>query len=129
MNGQKKMAQAYSQDLRERALEAFYQNKPISEICELFKITSRTLLNWRRTKECCGRTCARKDFHRGLPPKIQDLEKFRKFVEEGADRTTAKMAEDWGGVSPATIQRALKRIGFTRKKRPMDTQNAKKKHV
>ena len=117
------MKKAYSQDLRERALEAFYSGKPIQEICSFFKISSRCLLTWRRIKERTGRTCVKSNYQKeSAEHKIakQELEKFKKFVNEKADRTTSEMAKEWGNVSASTIQRALRRIRFTRKKRPMD---------
>jgi len=123
------VAKAYSKDLREKALDAFYNGKPIKEICDFFKISSRCLLNWRRIKESTGRTHAKCDYQKeNAAYKIatEELVKFKQFVNEKPDRTTAEMAEDWGNVSVSTIQRALKRIGFTRKKRLMDTKKEMK---
>jgi transposase len=53
-------------------------------------------------------------------------------ASEHGDKTPVEMAKLWDGeISDRTISRALKKIGFTRKKRPMATANgmkAKAKH-
>jgi hypothetical protein len=54
--------------------------------------------------------------------KITDWEKFRDFVSSHGDKTQVEMAKLWdGAISDRTISRALKKIGFTRKKRLMAT--------
>jgi DNA-binding GntR family transcriptional regulator len=46
-------------------------------------------------------------------------EKFREFAKAHGDKTQVEMAKLWEGeMSSRTISRALKKIGFTRKKRP-----------
>lgn len=52
--------------------------------------------------------------------KITDWKKFADFVEANGDKTQAEMAQLWPEeISDRTISRALKKIGFTRKKKPM----------
>ncbi len=47
-------------------------------------------------------------------------EKFREFVEVNGDKTQVEMASLWQGeISARTISRALKKIGFSRKKKLM----------
>ena len=54
--------------------------------------------------------------------KITDWTAFEAFVEQHRHCTQAEMAEQWSGaISQRTISRALKRINWTRKKRPMAT--------
>lgn len=54
--------------------------------------------------------------------KITDWEKFREFALTNGDKTQVEMASLWDGeISYRTISRALKKIGFTRKKRPTAT--------
>jgi transposase len=57
----------------------------------------------------------------GRPPKIkaEDLGKFQEVVEKRADQTMKEIAESYGkGVTAAMVGVALKKIGFTKKKRP-----------
>ena len=60
---------------------------------------------------------------RGIyPPKIENLEQFRVFAQAHGHLTQQAMAQQWeGDISDRTIGKALKRLGFTRKKRPMAT--------
>jgi len=59
--------------------------------------------------------------------KITDWEKFRKFALSHGDKTQVEMAKLWEGqISDRTISRALKKIGFSRKKRPTATVSAMK---
>lgn len=52
--------------------------------------------------------------------KITDWEKFTSFVEVNGGKTQVEMAQLWTSeISDRTISRALKKIGFTRKKKLM----------
>ena len=52
--------------------------------------------------------------------KITDWEKFTFFVEINGDKTQVEMAKIWTEeISERTRSRALKKIGFTRKKKLM----------
>jgi hypothetical protein len=63
--------------------------------------------------------------------KIKDWEQFRAFAKAHGDKTQVEMAKLWeGDISDSeallrsadrTISRGLKKIGFTRKKRPTAT--------
>ena len=60
--------------------------------------------------------------------KITDWRAFEEFVSQHGDRTQAQMAQLWGeAISPRTISRGLKKIGFTRKKRIMAMKKGMKK--
>jgi hypothetical protein len=60
--------------------------------------------------------------------KITDWEKFREFAKAHGDKTQVEMAKLWEGeISDRTISRALKKIGFTRKKRPTATVSGMKR--
>jgi hypothetical protein len=55
-------------------------------------------------------------------PKIEDLDGFRSFVQTRGHLTQREMAQQWQApISGWAIGKALKRIGFTRKKRPTAT--------
>jgi hypothetical protein len=60
--------------------------------------------------------------------KITDWDKFREFAKINGEKTQVEMALLWDEeISSRTISRALKKIGFTRKKRPMATANGMKR--
>ena len=114
------MARPYSYDLRKKVIEAIELNgMKRSEASEYFNISRNTINLWLQRKAQTG------DFQpkvRECQPKtrkINDWEKFRAFVETHGDKTQVEMAQLWDGeISDRTISRALKKIGFTRKKRP-----------
>jgi hypothetical protein len=66
-----------------------------------------------------------------VPPpqlsKIRDWQKFEKFAVAHGDKTQKEMASLWGNVSRHTISRGLKKLGYTRKKKPTVIKNALKK--
>ena len=64
---------------------------------------------------------------KGPDPKIKDLAAFQRFAQDHGHLTAQKMAQQWPEpISDVTIGKVLKRIGFTRKKRPTAIVNAMK---
>lgn len=121
----------YSDDLRLKALAAVDRGVRKSQVSRLFKLSRNTLDLWLKRRATTGSVSATREYVRGPQPKIEDLEAFRAFASTHGHLTQQAMAEQWaqqGGerVSDRTLGKALKRIGFTRKKRPMATANATK---
>ena len=112
------MPKAYDYDLRRKVIEAIEVNgMKRSDACRYFDISRNTLNLWFHLKAETGDVRPKPTQHRGHSHKITDWETFRTFVEANADKTQAQLAELWeGDISPRTISRALKKIGFTRKK-------------
>lgn len=119
------MPKPYDYDLRRKVIEAIELNgMPRCEASEYFGISRNTINEWFHLKAETGDVKARPSNHQGHSHKITDWDEFRAFVQAHADKTQAEMAELWeGDISERTISRALKKIGFTRKKRPMATEN------
>lgn len=107
---------AYSYDLRTRILEEVDRGEKLLTISKTFKVNIKTIYKWRKQRKETGSIKPQEKWQKGHSHKIQDLKAFRKFVEENPGRTLVEMAEAFGGVQRMTIQRALKKIGFTRKK-------------
>lgn len=120
------MAKPYSVDLRGRVLEAVRANVPIKEITQTFKVNRKTIYDWRRQYEKAGTLEPKKAEKKGPSPKINDMEKFKEFVDNNVSKTQKEMGEIWG-VSASTICSAIRKIGHTFKKKHTDTQSAKKK--
>jgi transposase len=120
------MANPYSYDLRRKVIEAIELNgMKRCEASEFFNISRNTINTWFQRRRETGDFNAKVRADQGNGHKISDWEKFQAFVETYGDKTQAEMAELWeGDISERTISRALKKIGFTRKKRPMDIANA-----
>lgn len=92
----------------------------IIEASEMFNISCNTISLWLKRQTETGDCQAIPYNPPGNGHKITDWDKFREFAKEYGHKTQAEMAELWEGeISERTICRALKKIGFTRKKRPM----------
>ena len=102
------MPNPYSYDFRQKVIEAIELNGlKKSETSELFNISRNTIDLWLKRKAETGGFQASANQPPGHNHKITDWQAFRSFVK----------------ISARTISRALHKIGFTRKKRPMATGN------
>jgi transposase len=122
------MAKPYSNDLRRKVIDAIELNgMKRCEASEFFGISRNTIHLWLRRKAQTGDVTPKKRGHTGYGHKINDWEHFRTFAQQHQDLTQVEMAQHWPGqISDRTISRALKRIGFSRKKKPMGTENEMK---
>jgi len=120
------VANPYSYDLRQKVIQAIeLDSMKKSEAAQVFGISRNTIDLWLKRRTETGDYQAKPKQPPGNGHKITDWEKFRDFVAQYGDKTQAEMAELWSGqISARTISRALHKIGFTRKKRPMATLNA-----
>lgn len=119
------MAKPYSYDLRQKVIQAVeLDGLKKSEASKLFNISRNTLNLWLQRKAKTGDVMALPNRPGGNNHKITDWEQFRAFATANGDKTQVEMAQLWeGDISARTISRALKKIGFTRKKKPTATEN------
>lgn len=110
------MAKAYSTDLRERVLDSIKKGTKIKVIAETFNVCAKTIYNWRRLQKDTGSYEAKTGYQHGYGHKIKDLEVFREYVKKNPNQILEEMADTLGNMSSTTVHRALKKIGFTRKK-------------
>jgi transposase len=122
------MPKPYSYDLRQKVIQAIQlDGLKISEASQLFNISRNTINLWLKRQAQTGNFEALPNKPLGNGHKITDWEKFREFACEHGEKTQVEMAKLWDGqISDRTISRALKKIGFTRKKRPMATESGMK---
>ena len=124
------MPAAYSDDLRDKALAAVERGDKKSHVSRAFSISRNTLDLWLKRREVTGSAAPIRHYHRGPEPKIKDLDAFRAFAQTHGHLTQQQMADLWPEpITNRTIGKALKRIGFTRKKRLMATKNGTKQSV
>lgn len=123
------MPKAYDNDLRRKVIEAIELNgMKRCEASEFFGISRNTINQWFQLKATTGDIQPKPTPHNGYRHKITDWDKFRAFVSAHSDKTQVELAQLWTDeISDRTISRALKRIGFTRKKRLMATESAMNK--
>lgn len=116
------MAKAYSYDLRQKVIKAIeFDGWKKSEVAEIFQISRNTIDLWLKRRQETGdyRPLSNRPHH--THAKITDWQAFEEFAEKQGDKTQTQMAKLWGEpISPRTISRGLKKIGFTRKKRITD---------
>ena len=122
------MPKPYSYDLRQKVIQAIkLDGLKIYEASILFSISCNTISLWLKRQTETGDFLALPNEPPGNGHKITDWNKFREFAETNGDKTQVEMASIWDGeISSRTISRALKKIGFTRKKKPTATVNGMK---
>lgn len=117
------MGAPYGDDLRRKALEALARGEKPGGVARLLRISRNTLHQWRRRQATTGSCSAKRGYQKGHGAKITDWDEFRRFAELHCGKTVAAMAL-LRGVGRTTLERGLKKIGFTRKKRPTAIANA-----
>lgn len=122
------MANAYSQNIRIRALGLIGNGVSISKVSRALKISRPTLYRWKEQLEKTGSTIPQKGRPPAQPCLIKDWDKFKEFVDANPDKTQKELAKLWGNVSHHTISRGFKKIGYTRKKKLMVIRKDVNKH-
>ena len=122
------MPKPYSYDLRQKVNQAIkLDGLKTSVASQLFNISRNTIDLWLKRLSETGGYQAKENKPPGNGHKITDWDEFREFAKVHGDKTQVEMAKQWiEPISDRTISRALKKIGFTRKKRLMATANAQK---
>jgi transposase len=121
------MPAPYSADLRQKVLAAIDDGYRKSHVSQLFNISRNTIDLWLKRRAATGCASPIQDYRRGPQGKIADLEQFRVFAQQHGHLSQKEMAAQWHEpISDHAISKALRRIGFTRKKRAMATRNGTK---
>ena len=111
------MPTAYSYDLRIKVIKAIDGGMKKNQASKIINLSRNTINLWMKRREETGDVRAKVGYQQGYGTKIKDLEKFREFVTRQGSKTQQEMAEAWSGeISDRTLGKALKKIGFTRKK-------------
>jgi transposase len=123
------MPKPYSYDLRQRVIEAIeLDGMKKSEAVQVFQVSRNTIHLWLAQLAKTGDYQAKPNEPRGNGHKITDWERFKEFVRANGDKTQEEMAKLWEvPISDRTISRALKKIGFSRKKKLMGIEKGMKK--
>ena len=119
------MPAPYSLDFRQKVIAALEAGHSKASLSRLMGVGTTTLTEWHNRYRATGEVAAKPGYQQGHSHKITDWEAFRAFAEQHGDKTQLEMAQLWPDeISEDTIGRALKRIGFTRKKRATATPKA-----
>src|SRR5579872_6763908 len=124
---------AYSQDLRERVLRAVDQGRPRAEIVQLFGISLATIKRYIKQRREEGHV--RPKAIPGRPPtkraKVEAsvLPQLRANSDATLEHHCAMWEQTYGErVSRWTMSRAIKRLGWTRKKSRSERRNAMRRN-
>ena len=111
--------EAYSIDLRERVVRACDQRRDTRrQIAERFEVSERWIRDLLRRRRETG-SIAPKPHGGGRSPKFEgdSLDRLKELVDQQPDATLEELQEHSGVEgSIMSVQRALKRAGYTRKK-------------
>jgi transposase len=119
------MPAPYSNDLRQKAIEAFKGGERKTEVCRMLNISRNTLDLWLKREQQTGNYQAITNFQMGSRHKITDWKRFREFAQQHGGKTQKQMAKLWGeGVTQQNISDALMKLSLSRKKRPTDIESA-----
>lgn len=112
INNMERDVMAYSEDLKQRVLAYVRGGGRNKDASELFQVSLWIISHWLKQPS---------DHVRGTPgPKRSrkfDREELRVFVQENPDLMLKEMGKHFN-VHAETIRVSLKKLGFTRKKRP-----------
>ena len=111
------MGAAYPLEMRQKALAAVDRGEKKLHVSRMFGISRNTLDEWLKLRAATGQVSPKVYRRRGPAPKIADLNEFRRFVATRGHLSQQQMADEWPTlVSNRTVGKALKAIGYTRKK-------------
>ena len=123
--------QPYGSDLRTRIVEAYdNQEGSVRDLAERFVVAPNTVQNYLNLRRQTGSLAPHRPGGRGSNPLIDEegLQEVRRLVAEQPDATESELARQFErrrrvAVSRATMGRALRRLGLTRKKKRFTPQS------
>lgn len=123
------MGKAISEDLRSRALKMYRGGKTAAETAAHYVLCERSVYRWDKQEKETG-SLASGRVRSGRKGKIVIDERFEEFARATAHQTLQQMADRWNAlaeehISQMAMCRAVKKLGWSRKKRRIVT----KKHA
>ena len=107
----KPMPAPYSNDLREKAIEAVKRGERKTDVSRMLNISRNTIDLFFKREEIEGECRAIKNYQQGCRHKITDWQRFRLFVQQHGGKTQAQLASLWGdNVTQQNISDALQKI-------------------
>ncbi len=121
------MGKVYSEDLRRCVLAAIDGGMSKMRAHRSFGVSRSTIDDWLLLREQTGGLTA-KSYRHGPAPAIADLAAFERFARRHRGATLAQMAKAWHQetgqqLSLMPFSHALRRLGWTRKKRVFVTKS------
>lgn len=122
----------FSLDLRKRVIAAVDDNMHIDEAAKVFKVSRRVIYEWLELRAATGDLAPKKDYQKGHSHTIKDWDKFKEFAVAHQHCSIPQMVAEWEKdttvkISKSVMQRALKKIDYTSKKKLLTTPKPIKK--
>jgi transposase len=126
------MGKAISEDLRLRVLKMYRGGKTAAEAAAYFGVCDRSVYRWDKQEKDQG-TLASGRARSGRKSKIVIDRRFEEFAKATAHQTLQAMADRWNQmaeeqVSQMAMCRAVRKLGWSRKKRRITTKSATKRN-
>ncbi len=123
----------FSIDLRERVIAAVDNGMQITEASKVFKVSRRIVYHWQDLLKKTNSLAPKAGYQKGHSHKITDWNQFKMFVEKHQHCASPQMRVEWKkltnvDVSKSVMLRALKKIGYTSKKKLLIMQKQIKKN-
>ena len=117
---------ALSIDLRERVIAAIDKGMSATNAEKLFKVSRKTIYNWMVLRKETNSLAPKSGYQNGHSHTVKDWDSFRTFAKTNKYCTIEEMSVEWkkstdGTISKSVIQRGLKKIDFTYKKKRLIT--------
>lgn len=112
---------AYSVDLRTRALDAIDSGMPRTQAVQVFQVSLGSIKRWLRQRQTTGSLAPKPRPGQSASITEGQLPTLRFQLEQFSDATLLEHAERWNAdhnttLSQWTLGRAIRRIGWSRKK-------------
>ncbi len=122
-----------SVDLRRRVLEVIDEGMTIKEAAASFKVCQRAVCNWLKLRKETGSLEPKIGYQKGHSHKIKDWDLFKEFIQKYQGLTSPYLIIEWEKLtqvkmSESVMLRALKKIGYSFKKKHLSTSNQMKKN-
>ena len=125
------MGKAISEDLRLRVLKMYRGGKTAAETAAHYDVCERSVYRWDKQEKKTG-SLASGRVRSGRKGKIAIDKRFEEFAMATAHQTLQQMADRWNAlaeehVSQMAMSRAVKKLGWSRKKRHTATRKPARK--
>jgi transposase len=116
------MPRPLSVDLRNRIIAVIDDGMKVCEAAKLFNVCQKVIYNWINLRKATNSLEFKSGYQKGHSHKIKNWEEFRVFAAANKHCTIKAMQEKWQKntnetISKSVIQRGLKTIDYTSKKK------------
>jgi transposase len=120
-------------DLRQRVIAAVKNGMHVDDAVKIFTVSRRVVYEWLELQRETGSLAPKTGYQKGHSHKIVDWNKFKEFANINRQCSGPQMVVKWKelmgvDMSDDVMYNALKKIGFTSKKKRLATSSLIKKN-